>query len=104
MSHQTVTANDDVYKSMPISLLKQYLTKSTRKPWYDSFESNQSIDGDKCNKKTDTLVTTSHKPAGEANLHVQFLYYPQTIWNYTWGQVSVSMNTGPVNEKYTGQI
>ena len=40
---------------------------------------------------------------GEANPYVRFVYVPQTICNYTQGQVSVSMNDDTVNEKYTGQ-
>ena len=44
-----------------------------------------------------------HKPAGEANVDVPFLYGLHTIFNRTQGQVSGSMNVDPLYEKYTGQ-
>ena len=47
--------------------------------------------------KTGRFATTFHKPAGEANLYVQFVYVPLKIYNHTPGQVSVSMNADPIN-------
>ena len=34
---------------------------------------------------------------GKSNLYVRFRYGPQTIFNCTQGQVSVSMNSYPIN-------
>ena len=46
---------------------------------------------------TDTLVTTIHKPAGEANLYVRFRYGQQKNYNHIWGQVSLLMNADLIN-------
>ena len=35
---------------------------------------------------------------------VQFLYRPHTLFNHPQGNVSGSMNSDPVNVKYTGQL
>ena len=47
--------------------------------------------------KSVTLTTTFHKPVGESNTYVRFVYGLLKICNNTPGQVSGSMNTDPVN-------
>ena len=74
-----------------------------RLSWDDWLTSSQYLDNDKWKHKTGTLVTTFHKPTGEVNLYVIFVYVPQIIFNHTQGQASVSINADPVNEKCTGQ-
>ena len=37
--------------------------------------------------KTGTLTTTFHKPVGEANIYVQFIYIPLINFNHTRGEV-----------------
>ena len=49
----------------------------------------------------DTLATTFHKPAGEANTYAYFGYGPLKICNKTLGQVSGSMNADPINIIHT---
>ena len=44
-----------------------------------------------------------HKPLGGVNLYVRFGYIPHKIWNHNRGQVSVSVNSDPVNVIYTSQ-
>ena len=46
---------------------------------------------------------TFYKPTGEANLYVWFEYVPLTIFNHTLGQVSVSMNSDPINMIHKSQ-
>ena len=50
-------------------------------------------------QSTGNISKNSHKHDGEANMYVQFVYDPQTIWNHTQWQVSGSINTDPVNAK-----
>ena len=42
---------------------------------------------------------TIHKDAEEANTYVWVWYGPETIFQNTQGQVSVSMNADPINTK-----
>ena len=44
-------------------------------------QAKQSIDENKSEHPTGTLAMTFQKPAGEANIYVQFGYSPQTIYN-----------------------
>ena len=66
-------------------------------------ESNQCIYYNRCNHKTSTLTTTFQKPVREENPYVMFWYSPLTICYHTQGQVSVSMNSDPINMIYTSQ-
>ena len=54
-------------------------------------------------KNTGTLVTNSHKSAGESNPHVLFRYAPLTIFNHTPGEVSGSMNSGTIKMTHTNK-
>ena len=51
--------------------------------------------------KNVTLATTLHKPAGEANPYVRFGYVLLEIFWHTQGQVSVPMNSDPINMTHT---
>ena len=53
--------------------------------------------------KTWTLAKIFHKTAGEANLYVWFGYSPLTIYNNTLREVSVSMNSYPINLIHTSK-
>ena len=52
---------------------------------------------DKYENTTDTLPTNFRKRVGGANQYVWFEYAPHKNSKHTWGQVLVSMNTGPIN-------
>ena len=69
---------------MAITLLKQLLTEPD-----DLLEQIKSIDGRKCNYKTENISMIFQKPARETNSHVRFVYALQKIWNHTQRQVSV---------------
>ena len=43
-------------------------------------QENQSIEANKFEHPYGTLATTFHKPVGEGNLYIRFLYIPQTIF------------------------
>ena len=60
---------------------------------------NQPIDVNNYEHPISTLAKNFHKPKGEANPHLQLEYIPQTIFKYTWGQVSVSINADPIRTK-----
>ena len=47
--------------------------------------------------KTDTLATTFHNTAKEANMYVRFGYVALKIWYHSQGQVSGSLCTDPIN-------
>ena len=51
--------------------------------------------------KTGTLATAFHKPTGEENAYLRFVYGPLTIFNHTRGQVSGSMKSDPINMIHT---
>ena len=53
--------------------------------------------------KTGTLATTFHKPEKEANPYVPFGFCTLTICNHTRVQVSVPMNSYPINMIHTSQ-
>ena len=53
--------------------------------------------------KTGILATNFHKPVGESNPYVWFGYGKLIICNHTQGQVSVSMNTDPIDMIHTSQ-
>ena len=53
--------------------------------------------------KTSTLTTATHKPMGEANPYVRFVYGPLIILNRTQWRFSVSMNNDPINTMHTSQ-
>ena len=53
--------------------------------------------------KNATLTTTFHKLTGEENLYVWFGYFPLNICYHNRGQVSVSMNSDPINMIHTSQ-
>ena len=40
-----------------------------------------------------------NKPAGEANMYVQFRYVPRAIWNHTQGKISELLNADTINTK-----
>ena len=61
------------------------------------YQEKQEIDVNYQLQPTVTLAMTFHKPAGEANTHVQFGYDLHTICNNTWGQVSGSTNVNMIN-------
>ena len=46
---------------------------------------------------TGTLITIFHKPAGEANLYIQFGYVLQTVFNITMGKLLGPMNSDMIN-------
>ena len=60
-------------------------------------QAKKSMEAKKYEYPTGTLNMTFQKPAGEANLYVQFLYGPQTIFNHTLGKVSVSIKVDSIN-------
>ena len=53
--------------------------------------------------KTSTLATIFHKPAGEANMYVWFGYGALKTFKHTQGDVSVPINTTPINMIRTSQ-
>ena len=63
-----------------------------------SDQSIQSIYGNNYDQPTVNLTMTFLKPAGEANLYVQFGYALQTICYQIQGHVSGSMNSDMINE------
>ena len=64
-------------------------------------QANNSVEANRYEHPTVILATTFYKPVGEANQYVRFVYGPLTIFNHTWGQVSVSMINDPVNMIHT---
>ena len=76
LDHQTFTTSDDVYKSIILQQLKQYLEKSTGKYWADFINASKSTYDTKCKYKTITLATTFHKPEGKVILYFRFRYGP----------------------------
>ena len=66
-------------------MLYTQVNNETNKAWTKNLkdilnQEMQSIDANKSEHPTDTLVTTFQNPAGEANTYVPFGYGPQTIW------------------------
>ena len=53
--------------------------------------------------KNDTLDTTFYRPTGEANMYIWFGYGPLIICNHTCGQVSLTMNSDPINIIHTSE-
>ena len=64
-----------------------------------SYQEMQSIEAKKFKHPTGTLTTTFHKPEGEENMYVGFVYGPQKIFNKTQEQVLGSMDAGLINVK-----
>ena len=67
--------------------------------WHTFLTYSQSIDYDKCNHETITLSTTFLNTTGELFLHFRFGCGPKKIFYHTQGQLSVSINAYPTNEK-----
>ena len=61
------------------------------------YKAKQETHAKKKLHSTETLATAFHKYEGEANPYVWFEYVPQKIWNKTLEQVSVSMDSDPIN-------
>ena len=57
----------------------------------------QSINLNKYERPTLTLVATLHNPVGVEKLYAQFVYFPQTILPNTWVKVLVSKYSNPIN-------
>ena len=57
----------------------------------------EKIDVNKELQSTGNLATAFLKIEGEADPYVYFVYAPQTIFNYTWGQLLASINTNQIN-------
>ena len=78
----------------PINTIKQLKKKAWTKNLEEILDkAMKSIDMNNYEHPIGKLDTTFHKPAGKSNLYVWFKYGPHTIFEYTWGQVSGSMNS-----------
>ena len=78
----TKNVPSDVNKSMYVEFPSSFTAKKCKQlvteiSWDDLIGSIQSFDNDKCCHAIGIISTTLYKPAGEANMYVQFGYYPQ---------------------------